>query len=129
MADPHWQLEVYFDGECPICVKEINLLKWFDGENRVRFIDIAASDFSAPTGKSYETLMGRIHARTPDGSWVTGVEVFEKLYSAVGLDVVSAFIRLPGINYMTQKAYNWFAANRLQLTGRCQDDGCSRHTH
>jgi predicted DCC family thiol-disulfide oxidoreductase YuxK len=66
----------------------------------------------------------RIHGRLPDGTLVEGVEVFRRLYAAVGLGILVAATRLPGIAQLLDLGYRWFAKNRLRLTGRCADGAC-----
>jgi monofunctional biosynthetic peptidoglycan transglycosylase len=68
--------------------------------------------------------MDRIHARLPDGTLVEGVEVFRRLYAAVGFGPLVALTRLPGIAWLLDRLYRWFARNRLRLTGRCVDGAC-----
>jgi hypothetical protein len=68
---------------------------------------------------SWEDLMSEIHGRLPDGTWVRGVEVFRRLYSAVGWGAVVSLSRLPLIRGMLDFGYRVFARNRLRLTGRC----------
>ena len=93
--------EVFFDGGCPLCVREINLLRRWDRPQRIRFTDINAEDFSAEAyGKTHEDLMARIQGRLPDGTWIEGVEVFRQLYSAVGFGPVVWVTRLPGISFL-----------------------------
>ena len=88
--------------------------------------DIAARDFRAEDfGQTQAALMDQIHARLPDGTWITGVEVFRRLYAAVGLGVVSSFLSLPGIDRVADFAYERFAKNRLKWTGRCDANGCA----
>jgi len=124
-----WIFEVFFDGDCPLCLKEINLLRWMDRKKRIVFTDIADKSFD-PTalGKSMDELMARIHGRLPDGSLVEGVDVFRHLYSAVGLSPVVALTRIPGITQLLDAGYVWFARNRLKLTGRCTEDNCKVST-
>lgn len=117
--------EVFFDGECPLCVREIGMLRALDRRGRIRFTDIAAPGFETKdVGVPYETLMARIHGRELDGGQlVEGVEVFRRLYGAVGLGPVVALTRLPGVRHALDAGYRWFARNRLQLTGR--PDACA----
>jgi hypothetical protein len=68
--------------------------------------------------------MARIHARLPDGTLVEGVEVFRRLYAAVGFRPLVAITRLPGVAQLLELAYVLFARNRLRLTGRCTADAC-----
>jgi predicted DCC family thiol-disulfide oxidoreductase YuxK len=124
------RFEVFFDGECPLCVREIRLLRWLDRRGRVRFTDIAAESFDPSTvGRTFEDLMARIQGRdlevdgTP-GPWVEGVEVFRRLYAAVGFSPLVALTRLPGVRHLLDAGYRWFARNRLRLTGRCTADSC-----
>ena len=119
------ELEVFFDGACPLCAREMRLIKRFDRRGRVGVIDIAAPDFDAASyGKTHEDLMARIHARLADGRFVEGVEVFRAIYAAIGLGFVVWLSRVPGISHVLDVGYRWFAANRLRLTGRCADGTC-----
>jgi predicted DCC family thiol-disulfide oxidoreductase YuxK len=125
------RFEVFFDGECPLCVREIRLLRWLDRRGRVRFTDIAAESFDpAAVGRTFDDLMARIQGRdleadgTP-GPWVEGVEVFRRLYAAVGFSPLVALTRLPGVRHLLDAGYRWFARNRLRLTGRCTADSCA----
>lgn len=117
-------VEVFFDGACPLCVREIDMLRRLDRKQKIRFTDIAAPDFDADAvGLSYRALMDRIHGRLPSGEIIEGVEVFRRLYAAVGFGPLVAATRLWGIRHLLDKAYAMFAANRLRLTGRCAPDG------
>lgn len=121
------RFEVFFDGDCPLCRREISMVRALDVRRRVRFTDIAASGFD-PTGlgRTRAQLMARIHGRTADGGWVEGVEAFRQLYTALGVGLwpLVALTRLPGIRHALEAAYSWFARNRLRLTGRC-DASCA----
>ena len=119
-------VEVFFDGACPLCRREIALLARLDGgRKRIRFTDIDAPGFDAASvGRTQAELMARIYGRLPDGSLVTGVEVFRRLYSAVGFGALVALTRLPGVRHALDAAYALFAKNRLRLTGRCTNETC-----
>lgn len=120
------EIVVYFDGDCPLCMREIRFLQKLDRHARVGFVDIAASDFDMSEMEvSWETLMERIHGRLPDGTLIEGVEVFRRLYSAVGFRRTVRATRLPGISHGLDAAYQVFAKRRLQLTGRCVDGACA----
>jgi predicted DCC family thiol-disulfide oxidoreductase YuxK len=121
-----FDIEVFYDGGCPLCRREIDLLRRWDRRHRIRFTDIDAGSFDpAAVGKTMDELMAEIHGRLPDGELVTGVEVFRRLYSAVGFRRLAALSRLPGIACGLNLGYRIFAKNRLRLTGRCRDNACS----
>lgn len=118
--------EVFYDGECPLCMREIGMLQRLDRRDRIRFTDISDPRFDeSDVGLSWEALMDRIHGRMPDGTLVEGVEVFRQLYARVGLRWLIPVTRVPGISHLLGYAYEAFAKNRLRLTGRCDEDGCA----
>ncbi|WP_422931073.1 thiol-disulfide oxidoreductase DCC family protein [Singulisphaera sp. PoT] len=119
-TSPDWDVEVFFDADCPLCRREIAWLRKLDRRARVRFTNIADPQFDPKSlGISYDRLMDQIHARLPDGRWVQGVEVFRRIYSALGFGFIVAPTRWPGISWLLDRAYQVFARNRLRWTGRC----------
>ncbi|MDE0862852.1 MAG: DUF393 domain-containing protein [Rubripirellula sp.] len=124
-----WKVEVFYDGQCPLCMREIRLLRRLDRHSRIRFSDISADDFSALTfDRTISDFMDEIQGRLPDGEWITGVEVFRRLYAAVGLGSWVSLTRLPGISWGLDVGYRVFAKNRLKLTGRCSINACGIDT-
>jgi predicted DCC family thiol-disulfide oxidoreductase YuxK len=126
MSPASFDVEVFFDGECPLCVREIAFLRRLDAPaKRIRFTDIQAPGFDAAAmGISYVALMRRIHGRLPDGRIIDGVEVFRQLYGAVGFRRLVAFTRWPGVAGTLDLAYTLFAKHRLRFTGRCTPELC-----
>lgn len=126
MDQSNWELEVFFDGDCPLCRREIAWMKGRDRAGKVRFTDIASPQFSAADyGKTFEAFMAEIQGRLPDGRWITGVEVFRRLYSAIGFGLLVHVTRWPLISGLLEWGYKSFARRRLQLTGRCSIDSAS----
>jgi predicted DCC family thiol-disulfide oxidoreductase YuxK len=125
-ANDHHEIEVFYDGGCPLCLREVNLLRRWDRQQRIQFTDIDAPAFHAEAiGKTYQELMAKMHGRLPDGTWVQGVEVFRRLYGAVGFKRLVTLSRLPVISQILSLGYTVFARNRLRLTGRCDTKSCS----
>lgn len=117
-------VEVFYDGDCPLCMREIRMLRRRDHAGRIQFTDIAAPDFDAQQyGTTQAALMAKIRGRLPDGSWIEGVEVFRRLWGAVGFRRLVALSRWPVVSHILGAAYHLFAKNRLRLTGRCAPDG------
>ena len=116
--------EVFYDGDCPLCRREIDMLSRWDRHDRILFTDLTAAGFQpSALGLSMDTLMAEIHGRMPDGSLVKGVEVFRQLYGHVGFGWAVPFSRWPGVRHGLDLAYTFFARYRLKLTGRC-DSRC-----
>ena len=129
-----WDVKLLYDGECPLCVREVRLLDWLNRRNRkgrLALEDIALPGFDASVyGRSFEELMGHIHAVLPDGRLVTGMEAFRRSYKAVGLGFLFAPTGWPLLRPLFDRAYEWFARNRLRLTGRahvCENGRCAVH--
>lgn len=119
-------IEVFFDGDCPLCRREINVLRRWDRREKIRFTDISSPDFqAAAVGLTDETLMAQMHGRLADGTWLRGVEVFRRMYAAVGFGPLVLLSRLPLVSQVLDWAYAVFARNRWRLTSRCTAGGCS----
>lgn len=119
------RVEVFYDGACPLCRREIGLIRWMDRHNRIRFTDIASDHFHAEDyGKSHDELMAEIHGRDASGNWLTGVEVFRRLYGAIGLGPLAWASRAPGLRQLLDLGYVFFAKRRLTITGRCRGEAC-----
>ncbi|NWF74223.1 MAG: DUF393 domain-containing protein [Nitrospirae bacterium] len=132
-----YPLTLFFDGACPICAREIALMKRLDRRRQLDFCDFSAQEYDvASRGFSTEDLATVIHARWADGNVITGVEVFRAMWEAVGLGFLATLSRLSFVEPLVLNAYAWFARNRLWLTGRshaCTGDICrsalsSRHS-
>ena len=119
------RFEVFFDGDCPLCKREIDWLRKRDRDHQIQFTDIADPHFDENAcGKTYEDLMAEIHGRLPDGEWVKGVEVFRHLYNAAGFGFAVHMSRLPVVRFGLDIGYRVFARYRTRLTGRCKDGAC-----
>jgi predicted DCC family thiol-disulfide oxidoreductase YuxK len=118
--------EVFYDGDRPLCMREIRLLRQRDKRQRIRFVDIAVEAFDAASvGASPEELLDRLHGRLLDGTLIDGVEVFRRLYAAVGFPPLVTLMRLPGIEHALDLGYGRFAKNGVRLTARCAKGACT----
>lgn len=128
------QFKILIDGACPLCKLEGKFLRRLDGgRGRLAFEDISAPEFDPHKyGKTLDELMGQIHGVTATGKLVTGVEVFRRAYGAVGWGWLLAPTNWPILRRISDRAYVWFARNRLRLTGRqgaCDSGRCRLHPH
>ncbi|XP_056094188.1 uncharacterized protein LOC130072897 isoform X1 [Rhinichthys klamathensis goyatoka] len=117
-------VRVLYDGECPICVKEIRLLQFLQRNRaeKVDFVDISLPEYDGTKyGVSYEIAMEEMTVIDTNNKIHRGVPAFTVMYSAVGLGWLGRFISLPLIRPVMDRAYVMFARNRLKWTGR---EGC-----
>jgi len=85
---------VYFDGECPICRREIAHYRRQRGADTIAWIDASRCEEAAlPPGLDRTAVMRRFHVREEDGTLVTGAAAF-----------VTIWRRLPGFAWLARVA-------------------------
>ncbi|KAL6973283.1 hypothetical protein U1Q18_027463 [Sarracenia purpurea var. burkii] len=117
----NWKIKMLFDGECPLCMREVNMLRERNKRyGAIKFVDISSDEYNPKEnhGLDYKTVMGRIHAILSDGTVVTNVEAFRRLYEAVGLGWIYAITKYEPIATIVEAVYGVWAKYRLQITGR-----------
>jgi len=127
------RITLLYDAACPLCSREIRMMSRFNNEGNLLFEDISAPGFDPRRyGLTHQEVMGHIHAILPDGSAVTGMEAFRRCYAAIGLGFLMAPTGWPMLRTVFDRGYEWFAQNRLKLTGRghvCESQTCSVHAN
>jgi predicted DCC family thiol-disulfide oxidoreductase YuxK len=120
-------IEVFFDGDCSVCGREVEWLRQRDTQRRIQFTDIAAPGFDAgrDAGIPIVRLLDCIQARLSSGEVLEGMDVFRHLYGILGYPRLVRLTRLPIISPLLDGAYRLFAKNRLRLTGRSVSRTCT----
>lgn len=116
-----WKVKLLYDGECPLCIREVNFLTKKDaGRGIIKFVDIADLKYDPKDNGEidFATAMGRIHAILPDDTVIKNVEVFRRVYEELGIGWIYAITRIPLIGKIADKFYGIWADWRLKLTGR-----------
>jgi predicted DCC family thiol-disulfide oxidoreductase YuxK len=129
------KIEVFHDGECPVCRLEIAFYRRVDREGRILWTDIVQlSDHELPAGKSRADLLGRFHVRElavaqgadpavppakPSSDWHVGVDAFARIWRALpGFKWFAWIFSVPGIRQLSQLAYlgfiRWQARRRVK---------------
>lgn len=76
-------VKVWFDGACPLCTREIALMRRLDKRGAITFVDVAAgSDPSCPVDRAQ--LLARFHAEE-DGVLHDGAAAFAAMWRAIPL--------------------------------------------
>jgi predicted DCC family thiol-disulfide oxidoreductase YuxK len=73
---------VWFDASCPLCSREIALMRRLDRGEAITFIDIGAGNPSCPVDRS--ALLERFHARE-GGTMLSGAAAFAAMWRAIPL--------------------------------------------
>ena len=113
MEGKQFQVQVWFDSQCPLCTKEIAFMKRLDWFKRVEFVDIyAASD--CPLDSS--TLLARFHAQERGQPIVDGAAAFALLWRHLPLlKPLGMAARIPLVLRMLEVAYVQFLRVRPAL--------------
>jgi len=74
------QVTVYYDGGCPLCLREINLMRRLDRRERIDFVDVEDPSTSCPLDR--KTLLQRFHAEE-DGELVSGAAAFAAMWRQI----------------------------------------------
>ena len=122
-------LTLLYDGDCPLCLREMRWLQRRDTAGRLAFEDIAAPGFDAAAyGTTRESLMRVMHGVLPDGRIVRRLEALRLAYTAVGLGWLLAPTGWPLLRWPCNAAYALFARHRVRigrLFGReCPEGSC-----
>jgi len=114
------KLTIFFDGDCPLCKREVDFLQSRNQEGFLSFIDISSPDFPLHHhyGITYKQAMYRIHALKSDGSLIKDIKVFQEAYSLIGLGWIYAPTKLPILDKVFEMFYGLWAKYRLKLTFR-----------
>ena len=76
------RVTVWFDADCPLCVREIALMQRLDKDRAIEFVDIQG-DGSCPLDR--DTLLARLHARDRTGALVSGAAAFAAMWREIPL--------------------------------------------
>jgi len=73
---------VYYDGGCPLCLREIGLMRRLDRKNRIDFVDVEDPETACPLDR--QTLLERFHAREGD-EMHSGAAAFAAMWRQIPL--------------------------------------------
>lgn len=130
----HWPLTLYFDGDCPLCAREIKILRRRAISSRLQFIDISSNAFDAEVlGFTFEQMQASLHAHFADGRWVTGLDATVWSWRAAGLGFWAAPLTWRALRPLLAVGYRLFCRLRPHLawlphpdgSRRCEDKRCA----
>ncbi len=110
---PPSSLIVWYDGDCPLCRREIALMRRLDRARRIDFIDVAQGDAACPLDRA--DLLARFHA-LEDGQLRSGAAAFAAMWRAIPLlRPFGEAARLPLLERLLERAYVRFLRIRPRL--------------
>ena len=115
-------IEVFYDGKCGLCSKEISYYQGIAPVGIFVWMDIANDP--APLqgfGITQAEALRHLHVRDTDGQWHKGAAAFIIIWKHLSYwRFLSAFVGLPIIRHIASMLYNKFADYRFAKLAHCQ---------
>ena len=110
------QFKCFYDGECPLCRREIGTLKKSIPKKNIAWLDI--NEGHLPTGKTKEDAMQLLHLEASDDHHhqIIGIEANYTLWELAGFKRLIHILRSPYIKPILNCGYLLFARYRHKLT-------------
>jgi predicted DCC family thiol-disulfide oxidoreductase YuxK len=107
---------VWFDGSCPLCRREIALMRRLDRRRAIAFVDVSAGA-ACPIDQA--TLLARFHAQENGGPLVSGAAAFAAMWRAIpSLRPLGMLARVPAVLLVLERLYLLFLRIRPALVAR-----------
>lgn len=107
------EVTVWHDGGCPLCRREIDLMRRLDRKGAITFIDASDGANVCPVDRS--RMLERFHA-SEDGRMLSGGAAFAAMWRAIPvLRPLGQIARVPLALKMLETAYLGFLRVRPQL--------------
>ncbi len=74
---------VWYDGACPLCIREIALMRRLDRAQAIAFVDVAPEGAACTIDR--DLLLARFHAREGSGPILDGAAAFAAMWRAIPL--------------------------------------------
>ncbi|MEM7255437.1 MAG: DUF393 domain-containing protein [Pseudomonadota bacterium] len=106
--DPDAAVTVFYDGQCPVCTREIAYYQGQSGGEQMSWVDATdagALALEAPTLTQHDAL-ARFHVRRADGTMVSGARAFASLWMALPkMRWLGKLASLPGVISVVELGY------------------------
>lgn len=114
--------QIYYDGKCGLCSREINYYRDRDKNHSIEWIDVTSEpECLQQDGISLATALKHMHARRDDGRLVKGVDAFIAIWQHIpGWQTVARLAALPVIRQCLDVGYELFAWFRFKSYRHCR---------
>lgn len=107
------KVTIWYDGGCPLCHREIALMRRLDTRRRIDFIDVSKEGGICPIDR--QTLLARLHA-SENGVLLSGAAAFAAMWRAIPLlRPLAVLAKSPTILRVLEFAYVTFLKARPTL--------------
>jgi predicted DCC family thiol-disulfide oxidoreductase YuxK len=112
-GEPRARVTVWHDGNCPLCQREIAVMRRLDRAGAIAFVDATDAATDCPIDR--RALLARFHARE-DGQLLSGAAAFAAMWRAIPLlRPLGLAARSPLLLRLLERAYLGFLVVRPSL--------------
>ncbi len=116
---PATEVTVWYDSECPLCVREIALMRRLDRRRAIDFVNLQAAG-DCPVDR--EQLLARFHAQERGEPVVSGAAAFAAMWRAIPvLRPLGLLARIKPVLWLLERAYIGFLRLRPWLQQRLRE--------
>lgn len=106
-------LTIWYDGGCPLCLREIALMQRLDRRQRIQFVDLTDN---APCPLDRTLMLKRFHATLADGTTLSGAAAFAAMWREIPiLRPIGLLAKNPHMLWLLERAYRFFLKIRPAL--------------
>ncbi len=104
------QTQVFYDGACPVCSREVALYRTRPGAEAFEWVDVhRAAPGELGPGLSRERALARMHVRTRDGRLLSGAAAFGAIWRGLpGFRWLGRLVSVPPISGFAEIGYRGF---------------------
>lgn len=109
------KVTVWHNGGCPLCAREIALMRRLDRAGAIEFVDVADANTSCPIDR--KAMLARFHAME-DGQLLSGAAAFAAMWREIPLlRPIGLLARYPTVLALMERVYLRFLRVRPRLQG------------
>ncbi len=103
------RMQVFYDGGCPVCSREIAFYRQRPGADGFDWVDVQRAEQLLGTGLSREAAMARMHVRLADGTLLSGAAAFAAMWRNMpGLRWLGRWLQVPPFGAIAELGYRIF---------------------
>jgi predicted DCC family thiol-disulfide oxidoreductase YuxK len=102
-------LQVFYDGGCPVCSREIAFYKARPGADGFEWVNVAGGCAALGPGLTREAALARMHVRLADGTLLSGAAAFAAMWRQMpGFRWLGALLAIPPFGWFAEIGYRVF---------------------
>ncbi|WP_309645253.1 DUF393 domain-containing protein [Phenylobacterium sp.] len=106
-------LTVWYDGDCPLCQREVALLRQLDRDEAITFVDLSIGE-ACPLDRG--AMLSRFHAQAPGGELLSGAAAFAAMWRLIpALSPLGRLARWRPALWLMERLYRVFLRFRPAL--------------